>query len=155
MGHNPSRNEIARAEMQRAAELERANRPKLAAARHLIATWNVHIAAGWRTMFYPSVGTALFAGCPWLHVVCPACGIVGETDLRKVDIHPDASLGTVVQMMSCSRCSPHPPFAKPTGLTRRSWEGREAWRLPKYRKLDFPQSEGLPNWGWGKRSKRP
>ena len=139
MGHNPSRYALRRAEMQRAADLARVTRPQRDAARHLIALWNAHVAAGWRSMFHPSVGTALFAGCPWLHVVCPACGIVGETDLRKVDIHPDASVGTVVQMMSCLlRCSPHPPLAKPTGLTRRSWEGSEPWRVREYREPELP-----------------
>jgi hypothetical protein len=53
---------------------------------------------------------------------------LGETDLRQIDIHPNASLGTVVRAMSCKRCSPHPPFARPLGATRRSWEGKDKWR---------------------------
>jgi hypothetical protein len=53
---------------------------------------------------------------------------MGETDLRKIDIHPNASVATVVRAMSCKRCSPQPPFARPLGATRRSWEGKE-WRL--------------------------
>src|SRR5665213_1710338 len=93
-----------------------------------MALWNAALAAGWRTIFYPSVGTALTTGCSWLHVVCPACQQIGETDLRKIDIHPHASLGTVVRAMSCKRCSPHPPFARPLGATRRSWEGKDKWR---------------------------
>jgi hypothetical protein len=53
---------------------------------------------------------------------------MGETDLRKVDIHPNASIATVVRAMSCRRCSPHPPFARPLGATRRSWYGGEGWQ---------------------------
>ena len=54
-----------------------------------MALWNVALAAGWRTVFYPSIGTALATGCRWQHVVCPACQQLGETDLRKLDIHPN------------------------------------------------------------------
>jgi hypothetical protein len=89
------------------------NRLKSATAKHVMALWNVALAAGWRTVFYPSIGTALATGCHWLHVVCPACQQLGETDLRKLDIHPNASIGVVIRAMSCWRCSPHPPFARP------------------------------------------
>jgi hypothetical protein len=88
--------------------------------------WNAALAAGWRTIFYPSVGTALTTSCHWLHVVCPACQQMGETDLRKIDIHPNASIATVVRAMSCKRCSPHPPFARPLGATRWSWYTSDA-----------------------------
>ena len=82
--------------------------------------WNAALAAGWRTIFTPSVGTALVTGCHWLHVVCPACQQMGETDLRTIDIHPNASLGTVVRAMSCRPCSPHPPFARALVATKQS-----------------------------------
>lgn len=111
-----------------ARELSECTRLKRAAAKHVMGLWNTALAAGWRTIFYPTVGTALATGCHWLHVVCPACQQLGETDLRNIDIHPGAALGTVVRAMSCKRCSPHPPFAKPLGATRRSWEGRDVWR---------------------------
>jgi hypothetical protein len=94
-----------------------------------MALWNVALAAGWRTIFYPSVGTALATGCHWLHVVCPACQQMGEADLPEIDIHPNASLGTVVRKMSCQRCSPHPPFAQPLGATRRSWYRGDGWEM--------------------------
>ena len=56
-----------------------------------------------------------------------AARALGETDLRKIDIHPNASIGTVVRVMSCKRCSPHPPFARPLGATKRSWYGFDGW----------------------------
>ena len=114
-----------------------------------MALWNTALAAGWRTIFYPTVGTALATGCHWLHVVCPACQQLGETDLRQIDIHPNASLGTVVRAMSCKRWSPHPPFARPLGATRRSWEGKDRWRRKREAEpVRCVQTEDI---GWGRR----
>jgi hypothetical protein len=133
-GMTPSAHRRHLIELERRAREQRdyaeRNKLKHEAARHTMALWNMALAAGWRTIFYPSVGTALLTGCHWLHVVCPACQQTGETDLRSIDIHPNASVATVVRLMSCKRCSPHPPFARPVGATRRSWEGL-AWRLPR------------------------
>ncbi|MCX7348709.1 MAG: hypothetical protein NTZ54_04030, partial [Alphaproteobacteria bacterium] len=118
---------------------------KRATAKHVMALWNTALAAGWRTIFYPTVGTALATGCHWLHIVCPACQQMGETDLRKIDIHAKASISTVVRSMSCKRCSPHPPFARPLGATRRSWEGKE-WRLKRSSPVKQVETEDV---GWG------
>ena len=96
-----------------AHELSERTRLKRATAKRVMALWNAALAVGWRTIFYPTIGTAIRTGCHWLHVVCPDCQQLGETDLRKIDIHPNASIGTVVRVMSCKRCSPHPPFAQP------------------------------------------
>ena len=130
-GMTPSAHKRHQMEMERrereARELRERTRLKRAAAKHVMALWNAALAAGWRTIFYPSVGTALTTGCHWLHVVCPGCQQMGEADLRKIDIHPNASIGTVVRAMSCKRCSPHPPFARPLGATRRSWYTHEGW----------------------------
>ena len=114
-----------------------------------MAFWSAALAAGWRTIFYPSVGTALSTGCHWLHVLCSACQQMGETDLRKIDIHPHASIGTVVRAMSCRRCSPHPPFARPLGATRRSWEGKDMWRRKRDR--GAVQRVETDDIGWGQR----
>jgi hypothetical protein len=82
-----------------------------------------------------------------------ACRVPGVpaargADLREIDIHPNASIGTVVRAMSCKRCSPHPPFARPLGATRRSWEGRE-WRLKRATEpVRYVQAEDI---GWGQR----
>jgi hypothetical protein len=94
----------------------------------------------------PSVGTALVTGCHWLHVVCPACQQLGETDLRKVDVHPNASIGVVIRAMSCKRCSPHPPFARPLGATKRSWYTDDGWlRLYAGKPLTYSDVEPM---GW-------
>jgi putative SOS response-associated peptidase YedK len=138
MGMNANRLEQAMLRLRREAEAEALdlaqNRTQRDVKRRTMITWNAALAAGWRTIFYPSVGTALSTGCHWLHVVCPACQQIGEADLRKIDIHPDASLATVVRSMSCKRCSPHPPFAMPLGATRRSWYGYDWPKTPKPKK---------------------
>jgi len=97
-----------RAELERERIKREAERLTLKrrAAKHVMALWNAALAAGWRTIFYPTIGTALGTDCHWLHVVCPACHQLGETDLRTIDIHPHASIGVVVRAMSCKRCSP-------------------------------------------------
>jgi hypothetical protein len=73
---------------------------------------------------------------------------MGEVDLRKIDIHPNASIGTVVRAMSCRRCSPHPPFARPRGATRRSWDGKERWR--RKRVSAPPRQAVAEDLGWAK-----
>jgi hypothetical protein len=58
-----------RAQMERdrrereARELSEHTRLKRAAAKHAMALWNAALAAGWRTIFYPTVGTAIVTGC--------------------------------------------------------------------------------------------
>ena len=136
-------------------ELLEATKHKRAAAKRVMAMWNAALTAGWRTIFYPSVGTALVTGCHWLHVVCPACRQMGEVDLRRVDIHPNASIGTVVRAMSCKRCSPHPPFAQPLGATRRSWYTSDGWLLAdrqrRIRTRYAHEQEPEPDIGWAQR----
>lgn len=130
--------------------LERSERTRLkrATAKHIMALWNTALAAGWRTIFYPSVGTALATGCHWLHVVCPACQQMGEIDLRAIDIHPNATLSIIVRRLSCQRCCPHPPFARPLGATRRSWldERKWYWRPTPPPKVTFVAQDSEPGW---------
>jgi hypothetical protein len=150
----PGANRLAEMERQRRAreaeDLSERTRLKRAAAEHSMGLWNTALAAGWRTIFYPSVGTALSTGCHWLHVVCPACQQLGEVDLRMIDIHPDASIGTVVRAMSCKRCSPHPPFARPLGATPRSSYGNDVW-LRKRGPARAAEWASETDSGWGQR----
>ena len=134
-------------------ELRDATKHKRAAAKRVMAMWNAALTAGWRTIFYPSVGTALVTGCHWLHVVCPACQQMGETDLRRVDIHPNSSIGTIVRAMSCKRCSPHPPFARPLGATRRSWYTYDGWARAdgRRRATAHREHDPEPDIGWAQR----
>jgi hypothetical protein len=151
-GMTPSANKRHQMERERlereARELAEHTQLKRDAVKHVMALWNVSLASGWRTIFYPSVGTALATGCHWLHVLCPAYQQMGEADLRAIDIHPNASIGTVVRAMSCKRCSPHPPFAQPLGATRRSWEGRSLWKRERKRSIERVEIYDI---GWGQR----
>jgi hypothetical protein len=92
----------------------------------VIAAWNERAQSKRRMSFYPTVKTALLAGTAVLEVLCPACQSIGSVDLRDIDIHPSASLSAVIRRLSCRRCCPNPPFARPIGLrpgpTR--WFGR-------------------------------
>ncbi len=138
--------------LKAAQERAERNRLKLSTAKHVMALWNVALAAGWRTVFYPSVGAALATGCHWLHVVCPACQQMGETDLRTLDVHPNASIGVVIRAMSCRRCSPHPPFARPLGATKRSWYGHDGWiKMTKWEMVVIPNPDGTEDIGWAQR----
>jgi hypothetical protein len=42
-------------------------------------------------------------GC-WLDVFCPGCGTSWAIDLPKVDLHPLASVATLVLGLRCSWC---------------------------------------------------
>jgi hypothetical protein len=138
--------------LKAAQERAERNRLKLSTAKHVVALWNVALAAGWRTVFYPSMGTALATGCNWLHVVCPACQQLGEVDLRTLDVHPNASIGVVIRAMSCQRCSPHPPFARPLGATRRSWYGHDGWiNMTAWEPVTIQRADGSEDIGWAQR----
>jgi hypothetical protein len=50
--------------------------------------------------------------------------------------------------MSCKRCSPHPPFARPLGATRRSWEGKSRWKRERKRIIERVETDEV---GWGQR----
>jgi hypothetical protein len=97
---------------------QRQDRPRREAlhARRVVNLWNKRAQAGRPVSFYPTIKTALLAGTAILEVLCPACQTIGRVDLRTLDIHPGASLSGVIRRLSCRRCCPNPPFAKPMGL---------------------------------------
>ena len=70
--------------------------------------------------FHPTIRAAITAGCLWLDYMCQACCRIGEIDLRQVDRHPDASISSLIQELSCRSCRPNPPFAKLIQLKSRS-----------------------------------
>jgi hypothetical protein len=59
---------------------------------------------------------ALVADTPWLDVFCPGCGTSRAIDLRTVDRHPLASVGTLVLGLRCSWCPGSAPMPKLLGL---------------------------------------
>jgi hypothetical protein len=58
----------------------------------------------------PTIRAALVAGTPWLDVFCPGWGTSRAIDLRTVDRHPLASVGTRVRKLRCSWCPSRSPM---------------------------------------------
>jgi hypothetical protein len=65
-------------------------------AELVIDRWNRRLATGRDMLWSPTIMAALIAGTPWLNVFCPGCGTSRAIDLRTVDRHPLASVGTMV-----------------------------------------------------------
>ena len=56
----------------------------------------------------PTIRAAMLAGTPWLDVFCPCCGTSSAIDLRTIDPHPLASVGTLVLGLRCPGSAPMP-----------------------------------------------
>jgi hypothetical protein len=87
-----------------------------AEAKALVERWNEQFAAGRDMLWSPTIRAALMAGTPWLDVFCPGCGTSHAIDLRKVDRHPLASVGTLMLGLRCSWCPGSAPMPKILGL---------------------------------------
>ena len=87
-----------------------------AEAKTVIQRWNDQLALGQDMLWSPTIRTALLAGTPWLDVFCPGCGTSKAVDLRTVDRHPLASVGTLVLGLRCSWCPGSAPMPKLMGL---------------------------------------
>jgi hypothetical protein len=68
-------------------------------------------------LWSPTIKAALLAGTPWLDVFCPGCGTSRAIDLRTVDRHPLASVGTLVLGPRCSWCPGLAPMPSCSGST--------------------------------------
>jgi len=73
-----------------------ADKAARAEAEAVIQRWNDQLARGWDMLWSPTIRAALLAGTPWLDVFCPGCGTSKAIDLRTLDRHPLASIGTLV-----------------------------------------------------------
>jgi hypothetical protein len=71
-------------------------------AELVVDRWNRRLATGRDLLWSPTIRAALSAGTPWLDVFCPGCGTSRAIDLRTVDRHPLASVGTLVLGLRCS-----------------------------------------------------
>jgi hypothetical protein len=69
-------------------------------------------------IFSPTIGAAVRAGYWFLWVRCPACQMVSEFDLRRLDRHHDAALTSIIPALSCRSCRPNAPFAELVRLSR-------------------------------------
>lgn len=135
MSHNPSdRKHGARMrEFQRdALERDQANDAQdREHAAWLVGTFNARIADRRRILFIPTIGCALLAGHPWLHVVCRRCDGVKAIDLSFSKGRPNSPVTSVVPGFVCTFCDGrHPiprvlklsPFHEPgAGPVDRDW----------------------------------
>jgi hypothetical protein len=93
-----------------------ADRATLADAKAAVDRWNAQIAAGRDMLWSPTIRAAMLAGTPWLDVFCPGCRTSRAIDLRTIDRHPLASVGTLVLGLRCSWCPGSAPMPKLLGL---------------------------------------
>ena len=77
-------------------------------AELVVGRGNRRLATGRGMLWSPTIRAALIAGAPWLDVFCPGCGTSRAIDLRTVDRHPLASVGTLVLGLRCSWCPDRP-----------------------------------------------
>jgi hypothetical protein len=78
-------------------------------------------------LWSPTIRAALVAGTPWLDVFCPGCVTSRAIDLRTVDRHPLASVGTLVLGLRCSWCPGSAPMPKLLGLFALRRPGAKEW----------------------------
>jgi hypothetical protein len=97
-------------DMQAGFQRDAAEKSARAEAESVIQRWNDQLALGRDMLWSPTIRAALIAGTPWLDVFCPGCGTSRVIDLRTIDRHPLASVGTLVLGLRCSWC----PGSAPT-----------------------------------------
>jgi hypothetical protein len=93
-----------------------ADRAARAEAEAVVQRWNDQRARGRDMLWSPTIRAALLAGTPWLDVFCPGCGTSKAIDLRTLDRHPLASVGTLVLGLRCSWCPGSAPMPRLIGL---------------------------------------
>jgi hypothetical protein len=87
-------------------------------ARRVIERWNAALAAGRGTLWSPTIRAAVIAGMPWLDVYCPGCKTSRAIDIRTIDRHPLASVGSLVLGLRCTWCGGCAPMPRIIGLHR-------------------------------------
>src|ERR1700730_6837646 len=85
-------------------------------AVRVIERWNRALATGRDMWWSPTVRAALVAGTPWLEVYCPGCQTIRALDIRTIDRHPLASIGSLVLGLRCSWCQGWAPMPRLVGL---------------------------------------
>ena len=93
-----------------------ADRATRAGAKAVVDRWNEQLAAGRDMLWSPTIRAVLLARTPWLDIFCPGCGTSRAIDLRTIDRHPLASVGTMVLGLRCSWCPWSAPMPKLIGL---------------------------------------
>jgi hypothetical protein len=89
-----------------------------------VAIWNRLMERGAWPSYFPTIETAIASGMPVLELVCPACQVVGEVDLRMIDRHRAMTISWLTPSLSCRRCRPnrHSPSCGDCALERHAQE---------------------------------
>jgi hypothetical protein len=87
-----------------------------AEAERVVERWNRAIAMGRDIWWSPTIRAAIVAGTPWLDVYCPGCNTSRAIDIRTIDRHPLASVGSLVLGLRCTWCPGSAPMPRITGL---------------------------------------
>src|SRR5260221_10491333 len=82
------------------------------AALSIVERWNAERSVLWS----PTIRCAITAGTPWLDVYCPGCRTSRAMDVRTIDRHPLASVGSLVLGLQCTWCQDDAPMPVLTGL---------------------------------------
>src|SRR6266446_3493849 len=113
---NPS---VADLRRERAADEAAKLRDRIArhAALRVIERWNAERRTSRSSpLWSPTIRCAVVAGTPWLDVYCPGCSTSRAIDIRTLDRHPLASVGSLVLGLRCSWCPGSAPMPVLTGL---------------------------------------
>jgi hypothetical protein len=89
-----------------------ADRAAHEAALRVIERWNTERSVLW----LPTIRCAVVAGTPWLDVYCPGCRTSRAIDIRTIDRHRLASVGSRVLGLLCSFCPGSAPMPVLNGL---------------------------------------
>src|SRR5215467_648483 len=111
-GHDPIRTDRMAVYM-RAHAAEKAARDE---AVRVVERWNAALSAGRGALWSPTIRCAVIAGMPWLDVYCPGCRTSRAIDIRTIDRHPLASVGSLILGLRCSWCPGSAPMPVITGL---------------------------------------
>lgn len=103
-------------DMQAAMRREAADRARGEEAVRVVEQWNAAIAAGRDIWWSPTIRAAIVAGRPWADIYCPGCRTARCLDLRSIDRHPLASVGSLVLGLRCTWCPGSAPMPKIMGL---------------------------------------
>jgi hypothetical protein len=82
------------------------------AALGVVERWNAEHSPLWS----PTIRCAIVAGTAWLDVYCPGCRTSRAIDIRTLDRHPLASVGSLVIGLRCSFCPDNAPMPALTAL---------------------------------------
>src|SRR5215469_3512029 len=107
----PSVAELMRKRAEEEA-VQHAERAAQQSALHVVERWNAERSPLWS----PTIRCAITAGTPWLDVYCPGCRTSRAIDIRSIDRHPLASVGSLVLGLRCSWCPGNAPMPVLTGL---------------------------------------